>query len=221
MAPFVQPPNVPVSMEIVVSPHQEQQRTPSVNSPARPKEITNAKSLLAQLSSELSQEPVTLPLAEDVPASAPEVVEFYLSAPETISDQDVTPPLPHRGQSADLLGDPITTGKMRSPQLTPFKPKAQQGFSKTIRLKGQGVKSSRLLLKPRGRQTQPLELSITPSSNLAQGQVGNSNATPSEVVPVIELVSDRQEYDAEREVVYAEGKVIMRFANGVLLADRL
>ncbi|WP_412093192.1 DUF3769 domain-containing protein [Crocosphaera watsonii WH 8501] len=208
-------------MEIVVSPHQEQQRTPSVNSPARPKEITNAKSLLAQLSSELSQEPVTLPLAEDVPASAPEVVEFYLSAPETISDQDVTPPLPHRGQSADLLGDPITTGKMRSPQLTPFKPKAQQGFSKTIRLKGQGVKSSRLLLKPRGRQTQPLELSITPSSNLAQGQVGNSNATPSEVVPVIELVSDRQEYDAEREVVYAEGKVIMRFANGVLLADRL
>ena len=78
MAPFVQPPNVPVSMEIVVSPHQEQQRTPSVNSPARPKEITNAKSLLAQLSSELSQEPVTLPLAEDVPASAPEVVEFYL-----------------------------------------------------------------------------------------------------------------------------------------------
>ena len=221
MAPFVQPPNVPVSIEIVVSPHQEQQRAPSVNSPARPKEITNAKSLLAQLSSELSQEPVTLPLAEDVPASAPEVVEFYLSAPETISDQDVTPPLPHRGQSADLLGDPITTGKMRSPQLTPFKPKAQQGFSKTIRLKGQGVKSSRLLLKPRGRQTQPLELSITPSSNLAQGQVGNSNATPSEVVPVIELVSDRQEYDAGREVVYAEGKVIMRFANGVLLADRL
>jgi hypothetical protein len=38
---------------------------------------------------------------------------------------------------------------------------------------------------------------------------------------VVELISDRQEYDANRQVVTATGNVTMRFANGVLLADRL
>ena len=44
---------------------------------------------------------------------------------------------------------------------------------------------------------------------------------PQKIIGVIELIADRQEYDSEKEVVYAEGKVIMRFTNGVLLADRL
>lgn len=38
---------------------------------------------------------------------------------------------------------------------------------------------------------------------------------------VIELISDHQEFDSNREIVTATGNVTMRFANGLLLADRL
>ncbi len=52
---------------------------------------------------------------------------------------------------------------------------------------------------------------------------GNQIADPARLVPpeLIELISDRQEYDAEQQVVTATGNVTMRFANGLLLADRL
>ncbi|MEB3160030.1 MAG: DUF3769 domain-containing protein [Synechocystis sp.] len=38
---------------------------------------------------------------------------------------------------------------------------------------------------------------------------------------VVELIADRQEFDSNRQVVTATGNVTMRFANGILLADRL
>lgn len=38
---------------------------------------------------------------------------------------------------------------------------------------------------------------------------------------VIELIADRQEYDSTRKIIYAQGNVEMRFANAILLADRL
>ena len=208
-------------METVVSPSREQHLIASVNSQDKSREIPNRKILLAQLSSDSPPTPVTLPLSQEVTTTPPDVVEFYLSAPEELPNQDVNPSLPSREQSADLLGAPITTGKSRSPQSSTVTSANKAGVSRIIQLKGQGDRASRLLLKPRGSQAQPLELSITPSSSLAQGEPENSNSRPTETVGVVELVSDRQEYDAEREVVYAEGKVIMRFANGVLLADRL
>ena len=44
----------------------------------------------------------------------------------------------------------------------------------------------------------------------------------SEIPPeVVELIADRQEFDSNRQVVTATGNVTMRFANGILLADRL
>ncbi|MGK7885517.1 MAG: DUF3769 domain-containing protein [Crocosphaera sp.] len=221
MAPFVPPPDPPAQIKTVVSPSQEKHLDLLTNSPGQPREEAGDMRIFAQLPSEFPQTPVTLPLAENIPTSPPEVVEFYLSAPETISEADVAPSLPSRGQAADLLGDPITTGNPRSPLLSPFKPRSQKSVSKTIRLKDKGDQTRLLRLKPRDTKTQPLELSIPPTSTFAQGGVGNTNSTQSEAAPVVELVSDRQEYDAEREVVYAEGKVIMRFANGVLLADRL
>ncbi len=221
MAPFVPPPNPPVPMETVVSHRGEQQLDFFVNSQAKPREIPERKILLAQLSSDSPATPVTLPLSQEVPPTPPEVVEFYLSAPEELPNQDFNPSLPPSKQTADILGDPITTGRSRSPQSSTVTSTDKAGFPKTIQLKGQGDQASRLLLKPRGSNAQPLELYITPSSTLAQGEPENPNSRRTETVGVVELVSDRQEYDAEREVVYAEGKVIMRFANGVLLADRL
>ncbi|BAU67026.1 OstA family protein [Stanieria sp. NIES-3757] len=45
--------------------------------------------------------------------------------------------------------------------------------------------------------------------------------TPVEQVDVIEVIADRQEYNNQQQVVTAEGKVVMNFAQAVLTADRL
>ena len=56
----------------------------------------------------------------------------------------------------------------------------------------------------------------------ASPPVNPANTTKPEKTPeVVELVSDQQEYEANQQIVTATGKVIMRFSNGVLLADRL
>ncbi len=44
---------------------------------------------------------------------------------------------------------------------------------------------------------------------------------PVEQVEVIEVISDRQEYDQQRQVITAEGNVVMRFAQSVMTSDRL
>lgn len=221
MPPFVPPPSPPAQIEPVVSPIAEKQLPPGVHFPGQTREITKSETLLTQSFSEAVTIPVTLPLSPAVQTNPPEVVEFYLSSPEDLSEQGLTPSPPSTGQTADVLGDPITTGKSSSSPSSPVVETDKANVSKIIKLNPQSPQASRLLLKPRTPQTAPSELMIAPSPTMAQGQGQTTDSLPSEAVGVVELVSDRQEYDAEREVVYAEGKVIMRFASGVLLADRL
>lgn len=77
-----------------------------------------------------------------------------------------------------------------------------------------GQPAKRLLTQSRdSEETQ--EFLIAPPGTAAQ----ENGETPAP--EVVELISDRQEYDANRQVVTATGNVTMRFANGVLLADRL
>ncbi|MGK7939139.1 MAG: DUF3769 domain-containing protein [Crocosphaera sp.] len=201
MPPFVPPPNPPAQIETVILEHQGKQDTLWSNQETQ----KDSEILLSQLPSETSVIPDNQP-SETAP---PEVVEFYLSSPEEVPQTETVPAFSPSGQAADILGSPIKVGNGDTPP------------SKTA------VKSSqprRLLLKPRGKKPQSLEFALTPqpAKSLAQRQVEISpQRTSQETVGVVELVSDRQEYDTEKEVVYAEGKVIMRFANGVLLADRL
>ena len=44
---------------------------------------------------------------------------------------------------------------------------------------------------------------------------------PIDEIEVIEVIGDRQEYDRQKRVITAEGKVVMRFAQSVLTSDRL
>ena len=44
---------------------------------------------------------------------------------------------------------------------------------------------------------------------------------PIDRIEVIEVISDRQEYDRQREVATAEGNVVLRFAQSVITSDRL
>lgn len=70
---------------------------------------------------------------------------------------------------------------------------------------------------PTPEQTQPEESVPTPQQPSGQ--------TPASTEPVrqriLELNSDRQEYDVQRQIVTAEGNALLRFDGGVLDADRL
>ncbi|MFN9176121.1 MAG: hypothetical protein ACK58N_16870, partial [Synechocystis sp.] len=59
---------------------------------------------------------------------------------------------------------------------------------------------------------------VTPNPNNNPTNLDNEPEMPPEVV---ELIADRQEFDSNQQVVTATGNVTMRFANGILLADRL
>ncbi len=221
MPPFVPPPNPPAEIQAVVSQNLRTQVPDLGKFSEKSLLSTKNKPLLTQLSSEIQTNPSVVPLSSETQTTAPEIVEFYLSPPGEVPTQQSTPSLPSTGQTADLLGGPITTEKSPSQGSSPVISRDRSVISEIRALNGSTPQASRLLLKPRDTQAQTSELLIPPSPSLAQGGVDNGDSNPQDALSVVELVSDRQEYDAEREVVYAEGKVIMRFANGVLLADRL
>lgn len=45
--------------------------------------------------------------------------------------------------------------------------------------------------------------------------------TPIEKIEVVEVIADRQEYDEQRQVITAEGNIVMRFAQAVMTSDRI
>jgi hypothetical protein len=95
--------------------------------------------------------------------------------------------------------------------------------------------SYRLIAQKRGGKVRQFVLAAPPTDIKSPTQVSQrqfeifpdtptpseETSTPEQSVGIVELIADRQEYDSVQKVVYAEGNVVMRFANGVLLADRL
>lgn len=88
----------------------------------------------------------------------------------------------------------------------------------------------RLVTQERGGQSREFELSIpekeaqplpsqTPTP--ATPQPAATPTTPFAVGGVIELTSDRQEYDDQQKVVTATGNVVLRFREALLNADRV
>lgn len=50
---------------------------------------------------------------------------------------------------------------------------------------------------------------------------GDSQQIPIDSVETVEVIADRQEYDDQREIITAQGNVVMRFSQAVLISDRL
>ncbi len=71
---------------------------------------------------------------------------------------------------------------------------------------------------PTPQQAQPEEVAPTPQQ--PSGQIPPAS-TPPVRQRILELNSDRQEYDAQRQIVTAYGNALLRFDGGVLDADRL
>ncbi|HEY9876684.1 MAG TPA: DUF3769 domain-containing protein, partial [Candidatus Obscuribacterales bacterium] len=97
--------------------------------------------------------------------------------------------------------------------------KERSGKYREFRIQRAPVKGERL--QERKSAPQQVALLQTPQTQTPR------SGTPAESIPlgsgggVVELTSDRQEYDAERQTITAEGNVMMRFQQAVLNADRI
>ena len=95
----------------------------------------------------------------------------------------------------------------------------------------QGGKSTLILTQERGGETREFEITPLESDELEESEAEvNEETEPTEEteaeIPidnsrVVEITSDKQEYDEERQVITAQGNVEMRFAEAVLTADRI
>ena len=63
------------------------------------------------------------------------------------------------------------------------------------------------------------ELKIEPQ--VESGTEQEPTFVPIESIDVVEVSADRQEYDAEAQIITAEGNVVMQFADAVLTSDRI
>lgn len=70
-------------------------------------------------------------------------------------------------------------------------------------------------------ETDPQTSPETNTPDASNAHPTSSETKPKESPGVLELIADQQEYSTNNQVITATGKVVMRFANGVLLADRL
>ncbi|MGH2415674.1 MAG: DUF3769 domain-containing protein, partial [Microcystaceae cyanobacterium] len=145
------------------------------------------------------------------------------------------------GESAEALGAPISVGENPSPKATLNRfqvgePSVSSSPQKLIvpGLNQDGVSANLsaakvLVTQVRNGAVQKFDLSDpAPKQDLLsqsiEAQTQSSEATPTqeeEPVQVVEVISDRQEYNPQQQVVTAQGNVIMRFAKAVMRADRL
>jgi hypothetical protein len=81
------------------------------------------------------------------------------------------------------------------------------------------TEATHITAQERQGETREFEIPLDNSQN-NPSQQPNSPANI-EKVDVVEVVADRQEYDARTQVITARGNVVMRFAQATLTADRL
>ncbi len=215
MLSFVPPPNLPAQVQAIVT-HEEKQSQP----------FLNIDSLLIN-SKKYSSLPTKSNGSKDILSSRITLNSFknQLINIENFSDSKVFALSLLTKKNIDQLEK--VTQKKNFNILQSFEkdtnrllkkqtPNVSKNFSKQ-------EKKTFLSLDSESEKPQQLisNILIKNKSFISQQIKTASKLTPKKIIGVVELIADRQEYDSEKEIVYAEGKVVMRFTNGVLLADRL
>ncbi len=117
------------------------------------------------------------------------------------------------GNSNKLNSNQLNSGTFPStqqPLKVDFYSQEQQNFPSTIEFKSRE-------LEPNPPTSSP---NPTPNPTTQPGK-NQSPQSPQQTRRVVEVISDRQEYDEKRRVVTAEGNVVVRFDGAVVDADRL
>ena len=237
MPPFVPPPNPPALIQPMAIDLQSNCLEVLTEGLSTYLLLGERPPLISQIPI-LGIEPPLSELSEKIPATKPPgVIEFYLSDPEEIPSKSLSSDPSFKEDNAGILGEPISVGQPSSskivstaidsvPDLVFGLNKSYGNPSNTVhrlvtRKRGGPIREFRILPSSTPRQHgTPISqqaLEIIPES---PPELDNAS-TPEKAIAVVELISDSQEYDSKQEVVYAEGNVVMRFANGVLLAKRL
>ncbi|ELS02972.1 organic solvent tolerance protein OstA [Xenococcus sp. PCC 7305] len=78
-----------------------------------------------------------------------------------------------------------------------------------------------LIAQTREGDRETFEIEIPTEPNIPSE--GSTEVTPPSIekVEVVEIIADRQEYDQTKEVITAEGDVVLRFSQAVLTSDRM
>ncbi|WP_219884549.1 DUF3769 domain-containing protein [Merismopedia glauca] len=79
---------------------------------------------------------------------------------------------------------------------------------------------TRLLTQQRGEAPQEFQIPLTPPPTSAPS-TEKPTTVPLGTIRGVELTADKQEYDAQRQVITAKGNVVMRFQQAVLSADEV
>lgn len=169
-------------------------------------------------------------LTQPPPPAIPPIIEFYSGDPAATGTSD--PQLQQAAESsASLLGNSISVGKKAAASLTLSTPDSampefslSNGAAKAIPfqaklqgLAGRAVSYRTLLAQERQGESREFPLDPPPVPEAPS----QPSLPPTEPGNAVELIADQQEYDSQRQVITAKGKVEMRFANAVLLADLL
>jgi lipopolysaccharide export system protein LptA len=191
------PPDLPVIVEAVVidRPHSSQVTTATVSS-----ELADA--LATAKPTPPGQSVVTPEYSSSAIATEPEV----LSQPDSIAANSSTIP-------ATVEPSPVTDPDSILPE--PLAPHPSLDPPERPDFK-------RIIMQERGGQTQEFEVNTDEPE--PDPDLPNPNPIPSlQVAPddVIEITSDRQEFDQKRQVVTARGNAVVRLSRGVLTADRV
>jgi hypothetical protein len=150
-----------------------------------------------------------------------------LGKPITVKDSSLFPevsPANVPPVAATSTNDPVSMVLIGLNQSGSFPTESRSRYLKTFK---RGNDSSRTFsigeANPQAESDRSPPGSPSSESNSAS-PVPSESPSPDDLpkeASVIELVADRQEYDSIRNIVYAQGNVEMRFANAVLVADRL
>lgn len=153
--------------------------------------LAKLKKIIASENNQQTNPPSRLSSSLSDILKSPEPVEFNFQAPVVQTQPEI--PTPAEDQREPLLEPP--------PASIPYQ------LPNTPQLPNQPAPAPVLPNTPQP-ESQPPEQSPAPS-------------TPQVTERIVELTSDRQEYDQRRQIVTAEGKVVLRFGGTVLNADRL
>lgn len=148
-----------------------------------------------------------------VPLSNPQISTNKFYSP--LLWELLTPPEPSSfrvANTAALLGPPISVTyperRAQSPSSSPPKPQPLEFDFRITPVETQPATSP-------SADEQPTSV---PANNTGQSP---PSSTPPVRERTVELTSDRQEYDEQRQIVTAQGNVLLRFNGAVLDADRL
>ncbi|MBD2302664.1 DUF3769 domain-containing protein [Nostoc sp. FACHB-190] len=188
-------------------------------------------------------EPVAQPAsAEKFPASAKVVTEPVtqsasaekIPAPAKVVTEKITPqsPVQQFPPAAKVVAEQVTPPASQSTTAQPQQPKTinlsgkfsdyipnTQPVQNIIEFKSRNLTSqsntpTNIEFKSPNQPTPPSTTSPTP-------QQPSQTTTPVVRERIVEVISDRQEYDEQRRIVTAEGNVVVRFDGAVVDADRL